>query len=89
MGSSDVDPPAERRPVPGLWFEKRAEGFPVVPVAWQGRASAVLYAFLVLVAVITYNQLLLTVFVIGFYTVVFGLVLAYKSDLLEHWPPGE
>jgi hypothetical protein len=27
-------------------------------------------------------------FVVGFYTVAFGFVVAVKSDLLKDWPPG-
>jgi hypothetical protein len=57
------------------------------PVSWQGRSAVFLYFFLVLVAVITYSQLILTVFVIGFYTIVFALVVAVKSDLMDGWPP--
>jgi hypothetical protein len=71
-----------------LWFGKREEGFPIAPLTWQGRAATFLYCLLVVLAVFTYSQLTLTVFVIVFYTVVFVLLVAYKSDLLEHWPPG-
>jgi hypothetical protein len=73
---------------PPLWFGKKEEGRRFGPLTWQGRAAAALYCFLVLVAVVTYSQLTLTLFVIAFYTVAFGLVVVYKSDLLEHWPPG-
>jgi multisubunit Na+/H+ antiporter MnhC subunit len=71
-----------------LWFGKKEGGFPVTPLTWQGRMATALYVVLVLVAVITYSQLTLTAFVIGFYTVAFVCLVAYKSDLLENWPPG-
>ncbi|MGD0882380.1 MAG: hypothetical protein ABSB09_12510 [Acidimicrobiales bacterium] len=69
-----------------LWFERTTRGVGFHPVNWQGRSAMFLYCFLVLVAVITYSQLILTVFVIGFYTVVFTLIVAVKSDLLKDWP---
>jgi hypothetical protein len=37
---------------------------------------------------VTYSQLGLTLFVVGFYTVAFGFVVAVKSDLLKDLPPG-
>jgi hypothetical protein len=70
-----------------LWFERKQGGVGFGPVTWQGRAAVALYAFLVLVALVTYSKLFLTVFVIGFYTVTFGLVLVVKSDLVKDWPP--
>ncbi len=73
---------------PPLWFGKKEGGLRIAPLTWQGRASAVLYCFLVLVAVFTYSQLTLTVLVVVFYTVTFGLVVVYKSDLMDNWPPG-
>ena len=47
-----------------------------------------LYDFLVVTAVFLYSQLGLPVLVIGFYTVVFALLVLVKSSLREHWPPG-
>jgi hypothetical protein len=44
--------------------------------------------FLIVVAIFTYSQLTLTAFVMVFYTVVFGLIVVYKSDLMDNWPPG-
>jgi hypothetical protein len=40
------------------------------------------------VAVFTYSQLALTAFVVIFYTVAFCLLVVYKSDVMENWPPG-
>lgn len=78
------------RQEPQLWFGKKEGGLGIGPLTWQGRAVTVLYVFLVLLAVITYSQLSLTAFVVIFYTVVFGLVVAVKSDLMkDHWPPGQ
>ncbi len=57
-------------------------------LTWQGRAATFLYCVLVLVAIVTYSQLTLTLFVVAFYTVAFVLLVAYKSDLMENWPPG-
>jgi hypothetical protein len=72
-----------------LWFGRKKEGgVPFAPLTWQGRAATVLYCFLVVVAVFTYSQLMLTAFVVVFYTIVFGLLVVYKSDLLDNWPPG-
>ncbi len=71
-----------------LWFGKKERGLRVTPLTWQGRTATALYCVLVVVAVVTYSQLTLTVFVIAFYTVAFGCLVAYKSDLMENWPPG-
>ncbi len=73
---------------PPLWFAKKDQGFPITALTWQGRAATFLYFLLVVLAVFTYSRLTLTAFVIAFYTVVFVLLVAYKSDLLEDWPPG-
>ncbi len=80
--------PGGGEPEARLWFAKKPTGIGFGPVSWQGRAATFLYVFLVLVAVVTYSQLTLTVFVIGFYTVVFVLVVTIKSDLMTGWPPG-
>lgn len=82
MGGSGTEPEK-----PHLWFGKREGGLRIAPLTWQGRAATVLYLFLVAVALITYSQLTLTALVVVFYTVGFGLLVAYKSDLLENWPP--
>jgi hypothetical protein len=71
-----------------LWFGKKEGGLRVAPLTWQGRAATFLYCVLVLVAIVTYSQLTLTLFVVAFYTVTFVLLVAYKSDLMENWPPG-
>jgi hypothetical protein len=73
---------------PPLWFGKKEGGLRIAPLTWQGRAATFLYCFLVIVAVFTYSQLALTAFVIVFYTVAFCLLVVYKSDLMENWPPG-
>jgi hypothetical protein len=71
-----------------LWFGKKEGGLRIAPLTWQGRAATWLYCFLVVVAAFTYSQLTLTVFVIVFYTVAFVMLVVYKSDLMENWPPG-
>jgi hypothetical protein len=44
---------------------------------------------LLVVAVVTYSQLTLTIFVVVFYTAVFGAVVLFKSDLMsDGHPPG-
>jgi hypothetical protein len=73
---------------PPLWFGKKEGGLRIAPLTWQGRAATFLYIFLVVVAVFTYSQLALTAFVVIFYTVAFCLLVVYKSDLMENWPPG-
>jgi hypothetical protein len=77
-----------QRAEPPHWFGKKEGGLRIAPLTWQGRAATVLYCFLVIVALFIYSQLMLTVFVVVFYTVAFGLLVIYKSDLLENWPPG-
>jgi hypothetical protein len=72
---------------PPLWFGKKEGGLRIAPLTWQGRAATFLYCFLVIVAVFIYSQLMLTVFVVVFYTVTFGLIVIYKSDLMDNWPP--
>jgi hypothetical protein len=71
-----------------LWFGKKEGGLGFGPLTWQGRAAIFMYCFLVLVAIVTYSQLILTAFVVIFYTVAFCLLVAYKSDLMKNWPPG-
>ncbi len=71
------------------WFGKKQGGLGFGPLTWQGRAATFLYVFLLVVAAFTYSQLGLTVFVVLFYTVVYGFIVAFKSDLMkDHWPPG-
>jgi len=72
---------------PEPWFGKTAGRLGYGPLTWQGRAATFLYVFLVLVAIVTYSQLALTALVVVFYTVVFGFLVALKSDLLKNWPP--
>jgi hypothetical protein len=71
-----------------LWFGKKEGGIRFAPLTWQGRAATFLYVFLVVVAFFTYSKLTLTAFVVAFYTVAFGLLVVYKSDLMDNWPPG-
>ena len=73
---------------PQLWFGKRDGRLKFGPITWQGRAVTFLYLFLVVVAIFTYSQLALTAVVVVFYTVAFSFVVALKSDLMKHWPPG-
>jgi hypothetical protein len=70
------------------WFGKTAGRLGFGPLNWQGRAAIFLYVFLVVVAIFVYSQLGVTIFVIGFYTVVFALMVAMKSDIMKGWPPG-
>jgi hypothetical protein len=70
-----------------LWFGRTEGGLGIAPRTWQGRAALFLYAFLVVVALVTYSKLAVTAFVIVFYTVVFVFVLVAKSDLMKEWPP--
>ena len=77
----------EERPA-RMWFGTKTGGLGFGPLNWQGRAATFLYVFLVVVAIFLYSQIGVTFFVIGFYTVVFGLVVAIKSDIMKGWPPG-
>jgi len=70
-----------------LWFGKKGGKVGFGPLNWQGRAASFLYAFLVVVAIVVYSQLMLTVLVVVFYSVIFFLVVAIKSDLMKGWPP--
>jgi hypothetical protein len=72
----------EPTPESQLWFGKKKGGLGFGPTTRQGRVVTVLYVLLLVVAVFTYSQLLLTVFVVLFYTVVFGLVVVAKSNLM-------
>jgi len=71
------------------WFGRTERGLGFGPLTWQGRAATFLYVFLVLVAVVIYSSLGLTFLVIGLYTVGFLLLVAFTSDLMDHWPPGQ
>jgi hypothetical protein len=86
VGSGELTEVAQREPE--LWFGKKDGGLGFGPLTWQGRAVTLLYVFLVVVAVFTYSQLVLTAVVVVFYTVAFGFVVVVKSDLMKHWPPG-
>jgi hypothetical protein len=77
----------ERQRAPD-WFGRKQGGLGIAPLTWQGRVATVMYVFLVLVAIFTYSQLILTAFVVIFYTVAFCFLVAYKSDLMKNWPPG-
>ena len=70
------------------WFGKKETRLGFGPVTWQGRAATFLYVLLVVFAVVIYSTLSLTALVIGLYTVVFVLLVAYTSELMDHWPPG-
>jgi hypothetical protein len=76
------------RPEPQLWFGKKEGGLGFGPITRQGRVVTVGYCLLVVVAVFTYSQLYLTVFVVAFYTVVFGSIVIAKSDLLKEHRQG-
>ncbi len=70
------------------WFGKKENWLGFGPLTWQGRAATYLYVFLVVVAVVLYSSLSLIALVVGIYTVAYVLLVAFRSDLLEHWPPG-
>jgi hypothetical protein len=68
---------------PQLWFGKKESWLGFGPIARQGRMACYLYVLLVVVAVFTYSQLALTVFVVTFYTIVFAFVIVAKSDIMK------
>jgi hypothetical protein len=65
------------------WFGKKENWFGFGPITRQGRIVCYLYVLLVVVAAFTYSQIALTVFVVAFYTIAFGLVIVAKSDILK------
>jgi hypothetical protein len=75
----------------GLWFEKKDGGVGIAPVAWQGRFAIALYVVLVLLAVVIYSfsQVGLMILVVVIYSVIFGLVVVAKSDILKDQQPPE
>jgi hypothetical protein len=74
---------------PTRWFGKTDGRLGFGPLTWQGRAAIFLYVFLVVVALVLYRSLSLIALVVAVYTIAFVLLVAFKSDLMEHWPPGE
>ncbi len=72
-----------------LWFGRKEGGLGFGPLTWQGRSAVFLYVFLVLVAVVLYRSLALIALVVAVYTIAFVLLVAFKSELMEHWPPGQ
>jgi hypothetical protein len=68
---------------PQLWFGKKENWLGFGAIAKQGRMASYLYVLLVVVAVFTYSQIALTVFVVVFYTLVFGFVIVAKSDIMK------
>ncbi len=71
------------------WFGKKEGRLGFGPLTWQGRAATFLYVFLVVVALVLYRSLSLIALVVTVYTIGFVLLVAFKSDLMEHWPPGQ
>jgi hypothetical protein len=70
------------------WFGRKDGGIGFGPLTWQGRSATFLYVFLVVFAVVIYSTLSLIALVIGLYTVVFVLLVAFTSDIMDNWPPG-
>ena len=70
------------------WFGRKETGLGIGPLTWQGRAATFLYVLLVLFAVVVYSSISLIVLVVGLYTVAFVLLVAFTSDVMDHWPPG-
>lgn len=68
---------------PQLWFGKKESWLGFGPITRQGRMACYLYVLLVVVAVFTYSQIALTVFVVVFYTIVFAFVIVAKSDIMK------
>ena len=66
-----------------LWFGKKENWLGFGPIRREGRAISYLYVLLVVVAIFTYSNMALTALVAVFYTVVFGLVVIAKSDLMR------
>jgi hypothetical protein len=73
----------ESRQEPRLWFGKKESRLGFGPITREGRIVTALYVLLTIVAVFTYSELTLTIFVVLFYTVVFGLVVVAKSDIMK------
>ena len=84
----DTAPPGGDGAEPTRWFGRTHGRLGVGPLTWQGRAATFLYVFLVLVAVVLYRSISLVLLVVGVYTVAFGLLVAFTSDVMDHWPPG-
>jgi hypothetical protein len=71
-------------PVPSRqhWFGKTNGRLGFGPTTREGRVITALYVLLLVVAVFTYSEIFLTVFVVLFYTLVFGLVIVAKSSIM-------
>jgi hypothetical protein len=72
-----------------LWFGKKESWLGFGPIARQGRVVTYLYVLLVVVAAFTYSQIALTALVVVFYTMVFGLVIVAKSDIMKNQTRGK
>ena len=66
-----------------LWFKRTTTGIGIRPVSFPGRALTAFWALLCVLAFVTYSTMVLTFFVIIFYTVVFGFIVIMKSDLKD------
>ena len=66
-----------------LWFKRTTTGIGIRQVSFPGRALTAFWALLCVLAFVTYSTMLLTIFVIIFYTVVFGFIVVMKSDLKD------
>jgi hypothetical protein len=69
-----------------LWFEKTDSGIGVRPASFPGRAVTAFWALLCLLALVTYSTMTIMIFVIIFYTAVFGCIVFVKSDLRPEQP---
>ena len=53
--------------------------------SWKGHAVLMGWVLLVVVALVTYSTLGITLFVVGFYSVVLLGIVSVKSDLLDEY----
>jgi hypothetical protein len=72
-----------------LWFKRTTTGIGIRPVSFPGRALTAFWALLCVLAFVTYSTMVLTFFVIIFYTVVFGFIVIMKSDLKDQIGNGD
>ena len=65
-----------------LWFAKK-EGGGIAFLTWQAKFATALYVVLILFAIVLYSQISLIALVVVFYTIVYGCLLIFKSDIVS------
>ena len=65
-----------------LWFAKK-EGGGIAFLTWHAKFATAIYVVLILFAIVLYSQISLIALVVIFYTIVYGCLLIFKSNIVS------